>query len=98
MTPILLAILAFVAVGAAGWVFAGNGASDRAAKRAKEIASPKRKMAKTDALTAEKENQKRKAANRDWREEIDRKASKREARVECGAEHGGRDGKPGEES
>lgn len=65
MTPILLAILAFVAVGAAGWAFAGNSASDRAAKRAKEIASPKRKLAKIEALNAEKDNQKRRAANQE---------------------------------
>jgi tight adherence protein B len=61
MSAILIAILAFAAVAAAGWVLGGNHGDEKAAKRAKELTQPKRKRA--DANTAEQANTKRKAQN-----------------------------------
>ena len=79
MGPLLIAILAFVAVGAGAWVFAGSHDADKAAKRAKELAAPKKGVARRD-LAAEQQNQKRKQQNADALKDLgDRQKKSRKA-------------------
>ena len=64
MGGLIIAILAFVAIGAIGWVFAGDHGGEKAAKRAKEMSAGRAAKPKRDAA-AEAANQKRKQANAD---------------------------------
>ena len=61
MNPLIIAILAFVAVGAIGWALGGSHGGDRAAKRAKELSGVGKRPRRDSA--AEVANQKRKAVN-----------------------------------
>lgn len=64
MGGLIIAVLAFVAIGAIGWVFAGDHGGEKAAKRAKEMSAGRAAKPKRDAA-AEAANQKRKQANAD---------------------------------
>lgn len=60
---LLVALLAFLSIGAVGWVFAGAG-SDVASKRAKEIAAPRRSaIGKAKDMAQEAATLKRKQSN-----------------------------------
>lgn len=74
MAPILVAILAFLSIGAMAWVFVG-GDSDLAAKRAKEIGTPRKGAVRRD-MTAEVATQKRKQSNADALKDLNEKQKK----------------------
>lgn len=74
MAPILIAILAFLSIGAMAWVFVG-GDSDIASKRAKEIAGPRKSAPRRD-MTAELATQKRKQTNADALKDLNEKQKK----------------------
>jgi tight adherence protein B len=63
MAPLIVAILALLSIGAMAWVFVG-GDGDLAAKRAKEIAGPRKNAVRRD-MSAEIATQKRKQSNAD---------------------------------
>ncbi len=63
MAPLIVAILAFLSIGAMAWVFAG-GEGGLAAKRAKEIAGPRKGAVRRD-MSVEIATQKRKQSNAD---------------------------------
>lgn len=62
-SPLIVAILAFLSIGAVAWVFVG-GDGHLAAKRAKEIAGPRKNAARRD-MSVEIATQKRKQSNAD---------------------------------
>ena len=64
MAPLIVAILALLSIGAMAWVFIGGGDGDLAAKRAKEIAGPRKNAVRRD-MSAEIATQKRKQSNAD---------------------------------
>jgi tight adherence protein B len=74
MMPIIVAVLAFLSIGAAAWAFVG-GENDNASRRAKEIGAPRKNAVRRD-MTAEVAAQKRKQSNSDALKDLNEKQKK----------------------